>query len=82
MSGFFWQEPSDIRAKQSRKAAYNAQTWYIENRWTMVLDEILARIYIMRCQLVHGAATYMDLTDIDGDTKDMKAEWSIKDFAR
>jgi len=58
LSGFFWQEPSDIRAKQSRKAAYNAQTWYIENRWTMVLDEILARIYVMRCQLVHGAATY------------------------
>jgi len=58
LSGFFRQEPSDIRAKQSRKAAYNAQTWYIENRWTMVLDEILARIYVMRCQLVHGAATY------------------------
>ena len=58
LSGFFWQEPSDIRAKQSRKAAYNAQTWYIENRWTMVLDEILNRVYVMRCQLVHGAATY------------------------
>ena len=47
-----------FRAKQSRKAAYNAQTWYIEKRWTMVLDEILNRVYVMRCQLVHGAATY------------------------
>ena len=27
-------------------------------RWTMILDEILARVYLMRCQLVHGAATY------------------------
>ena len=24
----------------------------------MVLDEILDRVYVMRCQLVHGAATY------------------------
>ena len=24
----------------------------------MVLDEILDRVYLMRCQLVHGAATY------------------------
>ena len=58
VSGYFWQEPSANRAKQSRKAAYNAQTWYIEERWTTVLDEILARVYVMRCQLVHGAATY------------------------
>jgi hypothetical protein len=58
LSGFFWQEPSAFRAKQSRKAAYSAQTWYIEQRWTMVLDEILNRVYVMRCQLVHGAATY------------------------
>lgn len=24
----------------------------------MVLDEVLERVYLMRCQLVHGAATY------------------------
>ncbi len=58
LSNFFWQEPSAARAKQSRKAAHNAQTWYIEQRWTVVLDEILNRVYVMRCQLVHGAATY------------------------
>ncbi len=58
LSGFFWQDPCAKRAGQARKAAYNAQTWYIEQRWTMVLDEILDRAYLMRCQLVHGAATY------------------------
>ena len=58
LSSFFWQEPCAKRAGQSKKAAHNAQTWYIEQRWTMVLDEILARVYLMRCQLVHGAATY------------------------
>jgi hypothetical protein len=50
--------PSVNRAKQSRKAAHNALTWYIEDRWAMVLDQILERVYVMRCQLVHGAATY------------------------
>lgn len=58
LSGFFWQEPSAKRAGQSRKAAYDAQTWYIEQRWAKVLDEVMDRVYLMRCQLVHGAATY------------------------
>ncbi|MGD0783715.1 MAG: hypothetical protein ABSA30_12730 [Candidatus Aminicenantales bacterium] len=58
VSAYFWQEPTVVRAKSSRKAAHNAHTWYIEQRWTQILDEILARVYVMRCQLVHGAATY------------------------
>ncbi len=58
LSGFFWQEPSARRAGQSRKAARNAHTWYIEQRWAKVLDEVLERVYLARCQLVHGAATY------------------------
>jgi len=58
LSGYFWQEPSFNRARQSRRAAHDAHTWYIEERWTMVLDQILERVYLMRCQLVHGAAAY------------------------
>jgi hypothetical protein len=58
VSAYFWQEPTAIRAKASRKAAHNAHSWYVEQRWTQILDEILARVYVMRCQLVHGAATY------------------------
>jgi hypothetical protein len=58
LSGFFWQEPSAKRAGQAKKAAHNAHGWYIEKRWVLVLDEILDRVYLLRCQLVHGAATY------------------------
>ena len=58
ISAYFWQEPTATRAKSSRKAAHNAHAWYVERRWTQILDEILARVYVMRCQLVHGAATY------------------------
>ena len=58
VSAYFWQEPTGIRAKSSRKAAHNAHSWYIEQRWMQIIDEVLARVYVMRCQLVHGAATY------------------------
>lgn len=58
LSGYFWQEPTSKRAGQSKKAKYDAQTWYIEGNWTMISDRVLDRIYLMRCQLVHGAATH------------------------
>lgn len=58
LSSFFWQEPGAKRAGQSKRAKHQAQSWYFEKRWTMVLDHLLDRIYLMRCQLVHGAATY------------------------
>jgi len=58
LSGYFWQEPSAKRAGQSRKTKHKAQSWYIERRWVMILDQLLDRIYLMRCQLVHGAATH------------------------
>jgi hypothetical protein len=47
-------EPSAKRAEKSKKIKQNAERWYVEKRWTMILD----RIYLMRCQFVHGAATH------------------------
>ena len=58
LSGWFWQEPSRERGKKARRPAHDAHGWYVEKRWTMIFDELLARVYLMRCQLVHGAATY------------------------
>jgi len=58
LSGFFLEEPSDIWASKSKKAKYDARTWYVEGKWGMILDRLLKRIYLLRCQLVHGAATF------------------------
>lgn len=58
LSDFYWQEPSPSRAGKARKAKYDARTWYIEGRWGMILDRLMDRIYLLRCQLTHGAATY------------------------
>jgi hypothetical protein len=37
---------------------FDARTWYLEGRWGMILDRVVDRIYLLRCQLTHGAATY------------------------
>ena len=58
LSRFFWEKPSDVRARKSKKAKYDAQTWYLETRWVMILDRQVERIYLMWCQLIHGAATF------------------------
>ncbi len=58
LSRFFWQEPGAKRAGQSKKVKYDAQTWYQQGNRTLLLDRLVERIYLLRCQLVHGASTY------------------------
>ena len=58
LSTFFWEEPTLVRASKSKKAKYDARTWYVENKWSLILDRVLERVYLLRCQLIHGAATY------------------------
>lgn len=57
LSGYFWEDPSAGRAKQTMSTRRKANTWYLEARWKMVLDRLVERIYLLRCQIVHGAAT-------------------------
>lgn len=58
LSRFYWEDPSDKRAGKSKKAKFDAQTWYLEKRWALILDRVLERVYLLRCQLMHGAATF------------------------
>lgn len=58
LSTTYWRDPSKRRDGHARRMKSTAQSWYLAEQWTMVLDELLDRIYLMRCQLVHGAATY------------------------
>jgi hypothetical protein len=58
LSRFFWEEPGEVRAKKSKKTKFDARTWYIEGRWVLILERLVERIYLLRSQLVHGAATY------------------------
>jgi len=58
LSRYFWQEPTDERARKSRKVMYDARTWYVEGKHRLILDRTLERVYLARCQLVHGAASH------------------------
>ena len=60
VSSFFWEAPSAGRAKQTMSTRHQAKTWYVEQRWRMILDRVIERIYLLRCQIVHGASTCRD----------------------
>ena len=57
LAGFFWKEPSPQNKQLARNQKRKALGWYVEQNWTLVLDRLLERIYLLRCQLTHGAAT-------------------------
>ena len=42
---------------QSKKAKYDAATCYHQHNWALLLDSVLVRVYLLRYQIVHGAAT-------------------------
>lgn len=58
LSRYFWKEPTPKRAGQSRKVKFDAQTWYLQSSWHLMLERVVERIYLLRCQLVHGASSY------------------------
>ncbi len=58
LTRYFWQSPDAIRANKARKGRFDAAGWYHEKQWHLLLLRLLERVYMMRCQLVHGAATF------------------------
>lgn len=58
LAGFFWKDPSTGRALQTTRDKRQALTWYIEKRWGLILDATIEHVYLLRCQLIHGAATH------------------------
>jgi len=58
LNSHFWQAPNtDNAGKACRGGRHKGETWYAEKRWGAILEQVVERIYLLRCQLVHGAAT-------------------------
>ena len=57
LNQYFWQDPCEKTAGQARHGRHKAQSWYVEGRWLNILEQLVTRIYLLRCQLTHGAAT-------------------------
>ena len=58
LGDYFWKYPSAEKAKQTARDKRQAATWYIEKRWALILESLLERVYLLRCQLVHGASSH------------------------
>ncbi|MCC6421867.1 MAG: hypothetical protein IT447_00130 [Phycisphaerales bacterium] len=58
LSAYFWVEPSRVRASKSKKSKFDARTWYIDGKWRLLTERLVERIYLLRCQIIHGAATH------------------------
>jgi len=58
LNRYFWNEPCCEKAgKAGRGSRHKAESWYTQKEWNIILKQIVDRIYLLRCQLVHGAAT-------------------------
>jgi len=58
LNRYFWQDPSGEKAgKAGRGGRHRAESWYAQKDWSIILEQVVERIYLLRCQLVHGAAT-------------------------
>ena len=57
LANFFWKQPTEQNKQSARNQKKKALGWYVERNWTIPLDRLVERIYLLRCQLIHGAAT-------------------------
>jgi len=58
LNKYFWHDPDCEKAgKTGRGGRTKAVCWYGQKDWNLILEGLVDRIYLLRCQLVHGAAT-------------------------
>ncbi len=58
LSRYYWRDPGEEEARRAQTAARKLGSMYVEGRFESITDAALQRVYLARCQLVHGAATY------------------------
>jgi hypothetical protein len=59
LNNFFWRDPSGDKAgREGRGGRRRGESLYAEKNWPVILEQMVDRVYLLRCQLLHGAATY------------------------
>src|SRR5690606_1971260 len=56
LAQIYWEDPC-IEAAMRSKKSHEARQRYASEKYYRILWRLLERIYLLRCQLVHGAAT-------------------------
>lgn len=58
LNDYFWENPCSEKARRTKqKGVFAVQVEYAKKEWSILLEEVVDRIYLLRCQLTHGAAT-------------------------
>lgn len=57
LAGIYWRDPCPRSRQSARNSKRKVLSMYVERNWTLILDCLLDRVYFLRCQLMHGAAT-------------------------
>jgi len=58
LSRFFWKYPGQDQIRSVRNLRRKFDVWLEEGHFAKALDLTLKRVYLARCQLIHGGATY------------------------
>lgn len=48
---------------KARNGRHKAQSWSVEGRWLNILEELVTRTYLLRCQPTHGVANRKSLSN-------------------
>lgn len=55
---YFWKTLSTEKRFNQRRDEISIQRMYSEENYCQILHQVFSRIYLVRCQLIHGAATF------------------------
>ncbi|MDA7859199.1 HEPN domain-containing protein [bacterium] len=55
---FFWKALNTEKRFNQRRDQISIQRMYSDQNYCQILQEVFSRIYLVRCQLIHGAATF------------------------
>jgi len=57
LTKYFWRDPHTEKAASAGCGVFKVRDYYLAGKWHLVLEEILDRVYLLRCQIMHGAAS-------------------------
>ena len=55
---YFWKSIDSDKWFNTKRSKQELKKLYCNQKWKKILGEVIERVYLVRCQLIHGAATH------------------------
>lgn len=69
LSRYFWQDPGENEVRRAQDKALKLGQLYEQGCYADILDMAIRRVYVARCQLIHGGATHGSKLNREGVTR-------------